>query len=368
MKVYLLALLLACSDTAGPSARPSAQATLDAGVAAGPFDTGTTLRVAVPDGARAYVSLDPPSVRMLDAGSVRTSLDWDLAFEGFDVFTNSGVSGPGMGGAFGPLDVGVFAGERAPAVPFLSADKTGGAFLSWYAYQGAGAHVLWSRYHVFGVKDGARIWKVQILTYYGERDGALIAGLYKVRFAEVTRGAVQVPQEVLLDGTAGGAQAPSTAPSECLDLGSGTRLMLTAEAARSSSQWHLCFRRQTISVNGEQSGPRGVGAVDLDTALSETVEELQAKASDAVKSRFDAVTEADFQGKVFRGDSVQSAFGSAWVNRGDGLPAPAYAAWLTVAASGTRKFLVGFSAFEAATATSPGTLVIHIKSVKDSEQ
>ncbi|MBC7017941.1 hypothetical protein, partial [Salmonella enterica] len=95
---------------------------------------------------------------------------------------------------------------------------------------------------------------------YGVRDGAPTSALYRVRWAEVTAaGSGPVNELADLDGTAGGPQGKPDAKSECLDLGTSARTMLTTAEARASSAWHLCFRRQDISVNGEVGGPRGVG-------------------------------------------------------------------------------------------------------------
>ena len=86
---------------------------------------------------------------------VRPSAGRDLAFEGYDVFTNSGPSGGGAARAFGTLSTAVFLDDVSPQVPFESSDATGGAFLRWWFYDGSD-HVLYSRFHTYGVKDGAK--------------------------------------------------------------------------------------------------------------------------------------------------------------------------------------------------------------------
>ncbi len=359
-------LLAGCSDSAGSKPDAGTDPLGDAGTAATAFDSGTELRVTVPESGRVFVKLNPPTVVAVGPDP-KASLAWDVAFEGFDVFTNSGVSGSGQAGAFGPLDAITFLGDTAPSTPFVFPDNPGGAFLDWYAYEGSPAHALWSRYHVVGVKDGARLWKVQILTYYGQRDGASISGLYKIRYAELTATGASATEELTnLDATAGGAQALPTAPSECLDLASGARSMLTPEAARASSAWHLCFRRQSIGVNGEIGGPRGIGAVDLgaDKVSSKTLDAVKASTAESEKPRFDAVTAASFDGKVFRGDRVVSGFEDAWIDRSVAPIKPANAAWLVVSADGQQKVLLGFGAYENSTTKSPGTVVMRIKPVK----
>jgi hypothetical protein len=352
--VFGSVLVVACSDSASTS--PPTTST----------DSATELRVPVPESGRVYVELSSATVATV-TGDPKSSLDWDLAFEGFDVFTNSGVSGGGRAGAFGPHDAVVFIGDTAPQSPFISSDKAGGAFLNWYAYAGAPSHALFSRFHVVGVRDGDRMWKVQVLGYYGLRDGASVPALYRVRWAELTASGASPTNELSdLDGTAGGAQALETAESECLDLATGARSKHTPASARASKDWHLCFRRATISVNGEIGGPRGVTAVDLfsEQTATESVATLEKLTAESELAKFDAVTRASFDGKAFRGDRVVSGFGDTWIDRTASPLAPAYAAYLVVGADGQQKFLVAFAAFEAPTTTSPGTVVMRIKPVK----
>lgn len=365
--VLATASVTACSDSAGGSpdtGTPSPSG--DAGASeGGSLQGGTQLRVPV-DATRAYVKLDPPSV--VTVADPKSSLDWDLAFEGREIFTNSGPSGSGQSGAFGPLDTVVFVSDTAPAVPFIAADKAAGAFLEWYAYDGT-THALYSRFHVYGVKEGERLFKVQIVTYYGERDGAPVSGIFKVRYAELLPDGTSAPTVELadVDATAGGANAPVDVPSECLDLTTGTRSMLTPAQAVASTAWSLCFRRSNITVNGELGGPRGTTAVDLNAAetAGETVGTVQQRTDAAEKARFDAANAQAFAGLTFRGDRVVSTFGEAWLQPGVSPVAPTSMVWLAKDASGAHKFLIGFPSFENATATSPGTVVMQIKPVRD---
>jgi hypothetical protein len=308
----------------------------------------------------------PPAV--VTPADPKTDKSWDLAFEGLDVFTNSGPSGSGSSAAFGPLDPIVFIDDVAPAVPFLSPDTTGGAFIRWWYYGGAAAdHALYTRYHMYGIKDGAKYYKVQVLNYYGVRDGAPTSALYRVRWAEVTAaGSGPIKDLADLDGTAGGPQGKPDAKSECLDLGTSARTMLTTAEARASSAWHLCFRRQDISVNGEVGGPRNVGGVDLDAASAPTekLSDIVQKTAESEQARFDAVTMASLSDQPFRGDRIVSAFGTLWLERGASPPAPSKTGWLVVGADGSAKYLVGFARFDGASATSPGTVVMRVKSVK----
>jgi hypothetical protein len=350
-------LLTACSDAAGPTTPAETPETPAAKTQA----SGVELRVSVPMAGRVFAKLAPPGVVAID-GDPKGSSDWDLAFEGFDLFTNGGASGAGHAAAFGPLDAAAFDVGEAPEVPFTTADKAGGAFDDWYAYDDA-AHALWSRYHVFGVKDGTRAWKVQVLSYYGERNGAPASALYAIRYAELTANGALATQEARgIDGTAGGAQSNPTAASECIDLGTGARAMLTEAASAASTEWHLCFRRSAVRVNGGVAGPRGVVAVDLEAGAAETTDQIEARTPESERPRFDAVTLASFADKTFRGDRVVSAFGGAWLDPTRSRPAPG--TWLVVDASGQQKHLVTFQAFEGSTATTPGTIVLRVKPAK----
>src|SRR5688572_3311840 len=119
----------ACSDEAGP--RNNTTPAGDAGADADPISTGgIELKVAVPETGRVFMKLGPEPAVVTPADP-KTDKGWDVAFEGLDVFTNSGPSGSGQSRAFGPNDAVVFIGDVAPEVPdvLLTGDKTGGAFV-----------------------------------------------------------------------------------------------------------------------------------------------------------------------------------------------------------------------------------------------
>lgn len=353
--VLALLVLVACSDSA--SSPPASSG--DGGSNA--FDNGEELRVPVGPG-RTYVALrSPPAI--VTPANPETDRSWDLAFEGLDVYTNGGASGRGRSAGFGPLEPIVFLENVAPDVPFLTTDKTGGAFLRWYLYEGAPNHALYSRFHVFGVKDGERLFRVQILSYYGQRDGAPVSALYKIRYAEVGQPAKEAAD---LDGTAGGVSGEPDAPSECIDLGTGARAMLRPAEASASTAWHLCFRRESIAVNGEAGGPRNVGAVDFEAeqVATEKLADVAPRTAESELAKFDAITAASFQGQTLRGDRIVSAFSGLWTERNASPAAPRSAAWLVLGADGQSQYLTGFARFEGASATAPGTVVMRVKAVQ----
>lgn len=333
-----------------------------------PLGGGTALAVDVPEAGRVYVDLDAAAV--IDVADPQTSYAWDLAFEGYEVFTSSGASGPGDGGAFGPLDLEIFVAGERPAVPFTSADVTGGAFVRWWAYD-SDVHVIYSRFHVYGVRDEqGRLFKVQLITFYGDVQGAPVSAMYQLRWAEVTATG-SGPTELVtdLDATAGGVEAPPTAPSACLDLASTTPIMLTPDQALGSSAWHLCFRRDNVSVNGELGGPRGVTAVDVDAASlnqEETVAEVKVRTADSELPRFDATdnTALSDPALVYRGDRIVSAFGTRWYDASKSPREPRPVSWHVVASDGEGIFLLVFERFEGATDVTPGRIDMRIKRVR----
>jgi hypothetical protein len=353
-----IVVVSASPDAAAPATAADAGADDDG---ASRYSPGVELVVPVPATGRAFVKLSsPPSI--VTPAAPATDRGWDMAFGGGDAFTNSGASGAGQGGAFGPLDPIVFVSENAPQVPFVNADATGGAFSNWYIYD-PNAHVIYSRLHVYGVRDGATTYKVQVLDYYNQPDaGQPEGGRYSVRYAALG----QPAKEVQIDGTAGGSAVSPDSPSGCIDLGTGQQTALTPNAARASSAWHLCFRRTNIAVNGGAGGPRNVGAVDLDAdkTRDESVPDILIRTPDTEKPAFDATAADSFATSTFRGDAFVSELTGQWTDASSGVLAPVPMAWFVLGADGTTPYVVGFERFEGATASALGTVVMRIKTVK----
>src|SRR5687768_4328310 len=292
-----------------------------------------------------FVELSAPAVVEVQ-GDGSASLAWDLALRGHEVFTNGGISGPGNGAGFGPLSPPTFLSDTAPDVPILLKDRAGGAFVDWYDY-GGDEHQLFSRYHVYGVRDGERYFKVQILSYYGERLGAPVSALYRVRYAEVLAGEAGETQEIAgLDATAGNDAADDSQASACLNLDTQSIRELTPAQAADDDEWHLCFRREAIAVNGGLSGPRGVEAVDLhaDLTAQETVQEVQARSADSELPVFEEVDYATLSadGLSLTTDGVVTAFAQRWLEPASDPLALSDTVWLVLAADGASKYLMKF--------------------------
>jgi hypothetical protein len=330
---------------------------------ANPELPGTALQLELKAGTPVYVRLDQPS--QLDANEADTAGSWDLKFDGLEIFTNSGPSGPGQGGAFGPDDELNLLFEGAPEVPFLREDEPGGAFLGWYAYDGQ-SHGLWSRFHTYALRatDG-NSFKVQIVSYYGEEAGAPVSALYAVRYARVTPGAsspVQIASGI--NGTALPVSTGEESPSGCVNLITGDTVLLTPAAAQLSHDWHLCFRRESIFVNGGVSGPAGVLAADLNSARAaeESLDEIKQLTSDSQLEAFEAVTYETLTSPDlrYRADGVVSAFTDRWHQLdAAGDPQAIPASWFVRGADGVSHYVIVLRNLEATGAD--GTLRVELR-------
>lgn len=322
--------------------------------------------VSVGPDSRTFVELATPSV--IEARADGGSIDWDLALQGHDIFTNGGTSGPGNASAFGPLSAPTYLSDTAPDVPLLLKDRAGGALLDWYYYGGA-THQLFSRFHVYALRDGERLFKLQILSYYGEQSGAEVSALYHVRYAEVTAaGTGEVHDVADIDATAGGSKDDDSQPSGCLELDTERVSALTPAEAGLSDAWQLCFRRDFISVNGGLSGPRGMEAVDLQAAatLDETEAEIESRTADSEQPLFDAQDQAALTDSAlaYRADGVVTAFGQRWLEPGSQPLAVSSSVWLVIGADGASKYLVRFSSLRGDPAVERATLRLEAKTVQ----
>jgi hypothetical protein len=333
-------LAAACSDPTVPVPNDGRQEETNTSDDGGRRLPGKQLVVNLTAGQRTWVDLQALETHSATADS-GVPEKWDIAFEGWEIYTNSGPSGVGSGAAFGPLDELSFLFDTVPEVPFLREDATGGAFLDWYAYDGS-AHQLWSRYGIFGVERGELRYKVQLLGYYGEALGAPVSALYQLRYATISEDGVGATVEIAnLDATAGYPDISDDAASGCLNLQSGEQLSLTPSQARASDAWDLCFRRDAISVNGEEGGPSNVAAVALGASNSATLDEIKQLTEEASLEAFEDVEFDDLSDPnlSYRGDHVVSAFEELWVeNPGKGADA-GDAVWLVRGGDGGSHYL-----------------------------
>jgi hypothetical protein len=109
----------------------------------------------------------------LTAGDVSTTTSWDLAFTGYTIKVNGGVSGTGGVMAvpdnvtpFSSIDV-AYASTAPPQA--YRADEFGGVFSAnkWYKYNITGTdNQIWPTFNVYLIKKGADVYKVQLTGYY----------------------------------------------------------------------------------------------------------------------------------------------------------------------------------------------------------
>ncbi|MFT2112444.1 HmuY family protein [Marinomonas sp. 2405UD68-3] len=130
----------------------------------------------------------------------RVNEDWDLQLqlEGRDFLlkTNSGPSGGGSGGAFGPFLIsekdtyvsGAMTSTGADISRHYESDSNAGIFLdqSWYAYNLEGNHKLWPNYRTYVINTNdadteSTQYKLQITNYYSDTGES---GHPNIRFQE----------------------------------------------------------------------------------------------------------------------------------------------------------------------------------------
>ncbi|MBV6521742.1 MAG: hypothetical protein MNPFHGCM_01886 [Gemmatimonadaceae bacterium] len=110
----------------------------------------------------------------LTAGTVSSATAWDLAFTGYTIRTNGGVSGaggvmavPDNATPFAAIDAAYAA--TAPSQAYR-ADEFGGVFTTnrWYRYNLTGTdNQIWPTYDVYLLRKGSAVYKVQLTGYYG---------------------------------------------------------------------------------------------------------------------------------------------------------------------------------------------------------
>lgn len=325
------------------------------------------LKLTVGPDSRTFVELSKPSLVEL-SGSGQDSIAWDVALQGRDVFTNGGVSGPGNCSAFGPLSAPTYLSDSAPDTPLLLKDRAGGALLDWYDYVGD-THLLYSRYHVYGLRDGERLYKLQILSYYADQLGAPISAHYHIRYSELlSDGSGKIREIAGIDAGAGGSKVADSEPSACVELDSERISMLTPEQAAQSDSWHLCFRREAVAVNGGISGPRGIEAVDLQAAETpdETEAQIKARSAESELARFESVDSDRLNDDTltWKADGVVTAFADRWLEAGSEPLALSETVWFVIAADGSGKYLLKFEDLSGDPAARPATLSLRAKSVR----
>ena len=109
----------------------------------------------------------------LGANALSTAASWDVAFDGWAIRTNGGVSGSGGVKAvpdavtpFATIDATYAA--TAPAAAYRG-DSYSGVFAAhpWYRYNITGTdNQIWPLFNVYLVKRGTAVFKIQLTSYY----------------------------------------------------------------------------------------------------------------------------------------------------------------------------------------------------------
>jgi hypothetical protein len=107
-----------------------------------------------------------------ETGTVSTTADptqWDIAFIGYAIHVNSGVSGTAQAGAVQDDDSfeSLTSVDGIPSSAF-KVDGFGGVFVAspWYRYNLLGNHHIWPTFNVYLIKSGSAVYKIQLTNYY----------------------------------------------------------------------------------------------------------------------------------------------------------------------------------------------------------
>lgn len=117
-----------------------------------------------------------------------TSMEWDLVFTQFTMGMNSGPNGSGECGAFyaySELDdvTAIEDFTMQPEAPLFT-DAPGSVMTEWYNYDGT-THTLNSKDHVYLVRRGDALYKLQIDSYYGSINGQPASAHYTLIWDEL---------------------------------------------------------------------------------------------------------------------------------------------------------------------------------------
>ena len=147
----------------GATATSAGQVTLEFAVQPSPtaaLGESRTLTVDLASGAK---SID------LDAGTVTTSTtDWDLRLDGFNMLVNSGITGPGKGGAAVATETYAAVTTAKTQDQAYQIDRYTGIFGTnrYYRYNIAGDNRISPTFDVYLIKRGDAVYKLQIVSYY----------------------------------------------------------------------------------------------------------------------------------------------------------------------------------------------------------
>lgn len=206
-----------------------------------------------------WVYLDLDTGREVSPASPETDPDWDIAFQRFQVRSNSGISGTGG------VQTAILAEQDFDALTAAPADgwrvdeedsddegtEPDYVFLQdgfWYAYDLA-SHTLQPRDRVYVVKTGAGAhFKLQFLAYY---DDAGTSGVPSFKWAEIS-GPSESSDTLSVDASSANAWT-------YVSVADG---VITPADPETSLDWDFAINRTAFRTNGGLSGS-GVGGAKL---------------------------------------------------------------------------------------------------------
>ncbi len=271
----LIALLLGgCGGGSDDPASPVSDSPPAPPAAGSKFTASATWTVALPPAGQSICYDFDAAAEVADC----TGSNWDLKLQSggrsASLWTNSGVSGSGQGGAFGgPFDhtwselatwtdatVDPVDGPMPAAVYFK--DSAEGVFagtnaigVAAFEYGVAGDHLLYPNYRVFLITSDSSnadavgnpaspVFALQLTGYYGGPSGTA-SGHPTFRWVNRADDPATPPRTATVDASAAGSWV-------YFDLVTGT-------VSSESGQWHIAFNRYNVKLNGGDSGGGKVG-------------------------------------------------------------------------------------------------------------
>ncbi len=217
-----------------------------------------------------------------------TSAEWDLKFEDWFIFTNGGISGKHAGGGV-YMKADHYDEITAVNVPgMVFTDNYGSVFDNWYDADMTDTFTISTKGFVYLVKKEKKVYKISIVSYYGEAQGSPVSAVYAIKFADLdTPEKVQTVENI--NATAGGTEAKGDGAYLSFENGI---LDLTDKAAADSTEWDMKFKRYNINLNSGVSGSGKVSGVklstkDFDTVSSADIPEEEAFEEDRVRPVID---------------------------------------------------------------------------------
>jgi hypothetical protein len=270
-------------------------------------------------------------------GDPAASTGWDLRVDDGRFNLNGGESGPGEAWGFGPVGVGEADYESLTdhtqvTIQFQFTDEFESIMTDWYLYEDRG-HTIYSRYHVYALQvDPAHIYKVQVLSYYGELNGSPQSGIIDLRWAPIDD--TGAPREVSLDARAGGSRNSDDYPFTYFSFSTGSTVALTDEEAETSAAWDFAFKRYNVKLNGGLSGSKGVSGFDFQAGREETLDEVKGWTADSQLPDFEAADSAGIDGPWVE-DRIGCILNTAVTLDDQGNPIPTGNVYVISGADGT---------------------------------